>query len=291
MAAAGTSRWPQDCGTVTRHENGHGEGLSGSGCSMQWRVLAELQPFMPRILLKSLRWCSTGLLVVSTQVGGVPEVLPEDMLVLAEPSPDGLIEVRCCEPLPLSCTALHADAAGRSDAIVFSKRPHGSFCACLAKRGRVGVARLQWARQGKQVAARCCPKWPKRRHAPIYAMLLILLQAVRQALGRVQDVDPWQFHHAVRSMYSWHSIAKRTERAYQRAMQVSLVVGLCASLHCKHCQQMCPALFQPFLSPQHVEGCAHVLPGPVACRNQIGLRCFSTGALLTSALPIVCVVC
>lgn len=33
-------------------------------------------------------------------------------------------------------------------------------------------------------------------------------------------MDPWRFHSAVRSMYSWQSVAERTERAYQRAMQV-----------------------------------------------------------------------
>lgn len=33
-----------------------------------------------------------GLLVVSTRVGGVPEVLPEDMLLLAEPSPEGVVD-------------------------------------------------------------------------------------------------------------------------------------------------------------------------------------------------------
>eukprot|EP01006_Ploeotia_vitrea_P013686 TRINITY_DN35714_c0_g1_i1.p1 TRINITY_DN35714_c0_g1~~TRINITY_DN35714_c0_g1_i1.p1 ORF type:complete len:473 (-),score=19.37 TRINITY_DN35714_c0_g1_i1:50-1468(-) len=34
---------------------------------------------------------STGLLAVSTAVGGVPEVLPNDMLILAEPEPDALV--------------------------------------------------------------------------------------------------------------------------------------------------------------------------------------------------------
>lgn len=34
---------------------------------------------------------SCGLLVVSTNVGGVPEVLPEDMMILAEPSVEGLL--------------------------------------------------------------------------------------------------------------------------------------------------------------------------------------------------------
>ncbi|KAL4443031.1 hypothetical protein ABPG77_008522 [Micractinium sp. CCAP 211/92] len=35
---------------------------------------------------------AAGLLVVSTRVGGVPEVLPEDMLLLAEPSPEGVVD-------------------------------------------------------------------------------------------------------------------------------------------------------------------------------------------------------
>ncbi len=34
---------------------------------------------------------AAGLLVVSTAVGGVPEVLPPDMLLLADPSPEGLV--------------------------------------------------------------------------------------------------------------------------------------------------------------------------------------------------------
>jgi len=39
-----------------------------------------------------LEAASCGLLVVSTCVGGVPEVLPPEMLVLAEPNPAGLME-------------------------------------------------------------------------------------------------------------------------------------------------------------------------------------------------------
>ena len=32
---------------------------------------------------------SCGLLVVSTKVGGVPEVLPDDLILLAEPTTEG----------------------------------------------------------------------------------------------------------------------------------------------------------------------------------------------------------
>lgn len=35
---------------------------------------------------------AAGLLVVSTKVGGVPEVLPPEVLLLADPSPEGLLD-------------------------------------------------------------------------------------------------------------------------------------------------------------------------------------------------------
>jgi phosphatidylinositol glycan class A protein len=38
-----------------------------------------------------LEAASCGLLTVSTRVGGVPEVLPDDMVVLAEPAPEDMV--------------------------------------------------------------------------------------------------------------------------------------------------------------------------------------------------------
>ncbi|KAG8082198.1 hypothetical protein GUJ93_ZPchr0014g46988 [Zizania palustris] len=39
-----------------------------------------------------LEAASCGLLTVSTRVGGVPEVLPDDMIVLAQPAPEDLVQ-------------------------------------------------------------------------------------------------------------------------------------------------------------------------------------------------------
>ncbi|WVZ22708.1 hypothetical protein V8G54_001252 [Vigna mungo] len=39
-----------------------------------------------------LEAASCGLLTVSTRVGGVPEVLPDDMVVLAEPDPGDIVQ-------------------------------------------------------------------------------------------------------------------------------------------------------------------------------------------------------
>ena len=40
---------------------------------------------------------STGLFIVSTKVGGVPEVLPEDMIEFARPDADGRSVEQPCE--------------------------------------------------------------------------------------------------------------------------------------------------------------------------------------------------
>lgn len=77
-----------------------------------------------------------GLFVVSTRVGGVPEVLPPDMIRLARPEEDDV--VRATE-----------------DAILFVK-------------------------SGKH--------------------------------------DPWAYHNAVKSMYSWDDVADRLQNVYHRAM-------------------------------------------------------------------------
>jgi len=59
---------------------------------------------------------AAGLLVVSTRVGGVPEVLPDDMLILAEPSPAGVIDAMD-EALKRS-TVRGTDEASRQHAAV-----------------------------------------------------------------------------------------------------------------------------------------------------------------------------
>lgn len=45
---------------------------------------------------------SCGLLTVSTRVGGVPEVLPDDMIVLAQPAPGDMVQaiVKAIDMLP-----------------------------------------------------------------------------------------------------------------------------------------------------------------------------------------------
>ncbi|GLU20365.1 hypothetical protein SLE2022_365690 [Rubroshorea leprosula] len=54
-----------------------------------WSVLISGHIFLNRSFLEAV---SCGLLTVSTCVGGVPEVLPDDMIVLAEPDPNDMVQ-------------------------------------------------------------------------------------------------------------------------------------------------------------------------------------------------------
>ncbi|KAF5187211.1 Phosphatidylinositol n-acetylglucosaminyltransferase gpi3 subunit [Thalictrum thalictroides] len=84
-----------------------------------------------------LEAASCGLLTVSTRVGGVPEVLPDDMIVLAEPVPSDMV------------------------------------------------------------------------------------QAIMKAIQILPSIDPQMMHLRMKSLYSWHDVARRTEIVYDRALSCS----------------------------------------------------------------------
>ncbi|XP_010252712.1 PREDICTED: phosphatidylinositol N-acetylglucosaminyltransferase subunit A [Nelumbo nucifera] len=82
-----------------------------------------------------LEAASCGLLTVSTRVGGVPEVLPDDMIVLAEPRPSDMVK------------------------------------------------------------------------------------AIKKAIHILPKIDPQVMHLRMKSLYSWHDVARRTEVVYDRALR------------------------------------------------------------------------
>lgn len=95
---------------------------------------------------------STGLFIVSTKVGGVPEILPEDMIEFARPDADGACALRSFDCMLTVCSDI-INALGRAIDIVRS-----------------------------------------RKH------------------------DPFTAHERLRDMYSWATIAERTERVYDRVL-------------------------------------------------------------------------
>lgn len=45
-----------------------------------------------------------------------------------------------------------------------------------------------------------------------------IIEALSDAIPQVRKVDPLAFHRAVRRMYNWHDVARRTELVYDKIM-------------------------------------------------------------------------
>ncbi|KAI5323066.1 hypothetical protein L3X38_032138 [Prunus dulcis] len=65
--------------------------LSSTICPNYWPYILK-QFFNRSFFIAILEAASCGLLTVSTRVGGVPEVLPDDMIVLAKPDPSDMVQ-------------------------------------------------------------------------------------------------------------------------------------------------------------------------------------------------------
>ncbi|KAG1665612.1 hypothetical protein FOA52_003259 [Chlamydomonas sp. UWO 241] len=139
---------------------------------------------------------SVGLRVVSTRVGGVPEVLPPDMVVLADPSAEGLIAALETTLLQLPAADTHAQharvasmyswqaVAQRTIAAygaALSTRRDGSLLARLRRYAACGLfggpvfaavavaahmlwRTLRWLRPESSIPR--APDWPRRREWP-----------------------------------------------------------------------------------------------------------------------------
>eukprot|EP00210_Caulerpa_lentillifera_P007040 g6734.t1 len=113
---------------------------------------------------------AAGLLVVSTRVGGVPEVLPSDMMILAEPDPDSLVT------------------------------------------------------------------------------------AVEEALSRVHTVDRQKQHQRVSEMYSWWTVAKRTEAVYNEVEKLEDEFLVERFIRHMKCGPIAGVIFTLLTMTQHLVG-------------------------------------
>nr|CDS28349.2 phosphatidylinositol phosphate 5 kinase type III [Hymenolepis microstoma] len=151
---------------------------------------------------------SCGLLVVSTKVGGVPEVLPQHMMRLA----------------PASASELASTLANAVE--------------------EIRQQRLQWSHETsltRSVSQEALhnPEHLSQRAASQYEMsevIKIKRETVENSTGlrtgypRIQRTLPpswppasaveiaWQRHREIRQFYTWHDVARRTEIAYHAAM-------------------------------------------------------------------------
>ncbi|KAM3184105.1 hypothetical protein ACTXT7_009032 [Hymenolepis weldensis] len=151
---------------------------------------------------------SCGLLVVSTKVGGVPEVLPPHMMRLAPASAS-----------ELASTLANAIEEVRQQRLLWSQE--------TSPIRSVSQETLHSQEQSSRRAVSQCEESEATK---------VKLEKVENATGlnmgcpRIQRTLPpswppasaveiaWQRHREIRQFYSWHDVARRTEIAYQAAM-------------------------------------------------------------------------
>lgn len=122
-----------------------------------------------------------GCLVVTTAVGGVPEVLPPDMAILAAaPEPGALLDA-LTQAIQRVSGHGHHSASGAVSAGTAPKVANGSINEDASKVGSEAGERS--AAGGTLLRPRCPP-------------------------------DPWDAHRRLREAYSWMDVARRTVRAY-----------------------------------------------------------------------------
>jgi phosphatidylinositol glycan class A protein len=126
---------------------------------------------------------SAGLFVVATKVGGVPEILPRDMIEFARADEDGMSPFFChsCTKPLLSATIDHT---------IGHQQPQSRLLLCAGE------------------------------NDSLTDVIRALTHAIHTIQSNLHD--PLQAHERVKDMYSWSDVAARTEIVYQRAMSMDI---------------------------------------------------------------------
>ncbi|OMJ16491.1 Phosphatidylinositol N-acetylglucosaminyltransferase gpi3 subunit [Smittium culicis] len=151
---------------------------------------------------------SCGLLVVSTKVGGIPEVLPEHMLTFAKPDENDIVEA-------ISKTIFVADKRKNQIESFLSSQPsteldkndqtvnnHSDNSTTLSSNTTLN--------QNNNISTT-----PKKQSSTINSN-----SKSKSHTSQIDFISPQSFHNQVKSMYSWHNIAYRTEIVYQKVINL-----------------------------------------------------------------------
>ncbi|OLY84838.1 Phosphatidylinositol N-acetylglucosaminyltransferase gpi3 subunit [Smittium mucronatum] len=141
---------------------------------------------------------SCGLLVVSTKVGGIPEVLPEHMLTFAKPNENDIVDA-------LSNTIFLAGKRKTQIEEMLSHKAHKHISKSAHSDGNI-VFESRNAHSKKNIS---------------FFKPLIATSNISKPLKPQMDfISPQSFHNQVKSMYSWHNVAYRTEIVYHKVINL-----------------------------------------------------------------------
>ena len=172
-----------------------------------------------------------GCLVVSTPVGGVPEVLPPDLMILAEAAHPAALVQALSEAVGRVTPETQGQGLGargrRMGAVASGPEAQregaatmpGAVPAVVARRGPRGVAARQREAAEKSEPEGCAPS---RGGAASHPGPLLRGPACAGSLPNhaapveAPKHDPWAAHATVRAAYSWMEVARRTAALYDK---------------------------------------------------------------------------
>lgn len=142
---------------------------------------------------------SCGLQVVSTKVGGIPEVLPSELIILTEPNVNAVLNgvLLAIKRLILCRQKLN--------------HANGSANPTSNTNGHTKTIRdeQQPANNINKTNLEQSTKFRKKSR-----------RTVNQSKEKLRDIlCPFECNEMVRNLYNWNNITKRTERVYHRVMQ------------------------------------------------------------------------
>lgn len=145
---------------------------------------------------------SCGLQVVTTRVGGIPEVLPASLTILTEPTIDS-VHAGLMQAIRQQLQQRHRPSAHPSGLAANGDGHHLGLGQPLPNGHGVGTSPLPAHRSG-----------PKTRHKNRLAAVAAAATEPTEPTATGRILCPFECNRIVRSLYNWDNVAQRTERVY-----------------------------------------------------------------------------
>lgn len=156
---------------------------------------------------------SCGLQVVSTRVGGIPEVLPDSLIILTEPESDSIYEgvMKAINRL-LTYRQYQKSAINKE-----LKHSHHSNETGAHVKGDMSKHGINSTKNGKNT---------RKRHKRSNSQTSKELARNGVQINEIDNIEddkfvlcPYKCNEIVASLYNWNNVTQRTEKIYEQVMQ------------------------------------------------------------------------
>lgn len=148
---------------------------------------------------------SCGLQVVSTRVGGIPEVLPSELIILTEPSIDSVLKGLL---LAIQRQIEHRQLKVHSNGGVHANGKHMNGHKTHKRNNSDGIVETDSPKHKRNASAGNRREFGHRRSGSDYG---------RKDAPKV--LCPYECNRIVSNLYSWNNVTQRTEKVYRRVLK------------------------------------------------------------------------